>query len=159
MSKFIGVKVVEAEPLALGEYNLLRGWYTPAEENPEDPGYLVQYSDGYISWCPKENFDRQNISINGENNTVTQKDVDAMIKQIHVDENEPNDIGTKITVVTVTLANGFTITDSSTCIDPKNYDPEVGVMCCMERIEDKIWTLLAFLISCGVNGFQKGGGE
>ena len=90
---------------------------------------------------------------------VTEEDVDAMIKQIHVDQITPNDLGSVVTVTTVTLANGFTITESSTCVDPDNYDTEIGVDRCMERIKDKIWYLLGFLLSCGFNGFQKGGGK
>ena len=92
-------------------------------------------------------------------NTVTEEDVNAMIKQIHVDQITPNDLGSVVTVTTVTLANGFTITESSTCVDPQNYSAEIGVDCCMERIKDKIWYLLGFLLSCGFNGFQKGGGK
>ena len=51
-----------------GEYNEFRGWTTPEDENPNDAGYLVEYLDGgtanhpdfenYISWSPKEVFDR-----------------------------------------------------------------------------------------------------
>jgi len=157
MSKFIGVKLVDAQPMTRGEYNVLKGWEIPADEDPKDPGYMVRYSSNYVSWCPEDEFEKQNMPMAGTDNKVSQKDVDAFIKQISVDELTPNDIGTRVTTVTVTLANGFTITETSTCVDPKNYDPEVGVMCCMERIEDKVWFLLGFLLSSGINGFQKGG--
>lgn len=51
------------------EYNQFRGWTLPADENGEDAGYLVEYTDGgtpntkefagYISWSPKEQFENQ----------------------------------------------------------------------------------------------------
>lgn len=50
-----------------GEYNAYRGWTIPADENPADEGYLVEYQDGgkpnmpkhagYVSWSPKDVFE------------------------------------------------------------------------------------------------------
>lgn len=155
MPKFITVKLVDAEFISRGEYNERRGWEIPKDENPEDQGYLKDDGNGHIQWDPAEVFEPQCVPVRGENNTVTQKDVDAFIKVINISEVIPNDSGTIITVVTATLANGFTVTESSTCVDPANYDPEVGLMCCMEKIEDKVWFLLGFLLSSAVNGFHK----
>lgn len=63
-----GTKRVLATPMTRGAYNQYRGWETPADENPKDEGYLVEYQDGgkpncprhagYISWSPKDVFDR-----------------------------------------------------------------------------------------------------
>ena len=158
MSNFIGVKLVDAEPITLGAYNALRGWGLPTDGNCDEPGYFIKHPDDCVTWCPKKTFERDHMPI-VKGDTVTEEDVDAMIKQIHVDQITPNDLGSVVTVTTVTLANGFTITESSTCVDPENYDTEIGIDCCMERIKDKIWYLLGFLLSCGFNGFQKGGGK
>lgn len=158
MSNFIGVKLVDAEPITLGAYNALRGWGLPTDGNYDEPGYFIKHPDDCVTWCPKKTFERDHMPIT-KGNTVTEEDVDAMIKQIHVDQITPNDLGSVVTVTTVTLANGFTITESSTCVDPENYDVEIGIDCCMKRIRTKIWYLLGFLSSCGFNGFQKGGGK
>ena len=56
MEKYIGTKTIEAEPMARGDYNKYRGWTIPADENPDDEGYLVKYSDGYVSWSPEKAF-------------------------------------------------------------------------------------------------------
>lgn len=56
--KYIGIKKIEAEPMTRGEYNDFRGWKTPKDENPSDEGYIVKYSDGYVSWSPKDVFDK-----------------------------------------------------------------------------------------------------
>lgn len=68
MQKYIGTKVVNAAPMNRGEYNRLPGWIFPVDENPDDEGYLVKYTDGgkpnhpnytgYISWSPKDVFER-----------------------------------------------------------------------------------------------------
>jgi hypothetical protein len=159
MQKFIGVKFVDAKPMTRGEYHMLRNWGHHLEKCEEDEGYLFNVAEEVMTWQPKELFKKSHLPINFEGNSITQEDVDAFIKQIHVDQSCPNDIGSTVTVVIVTLANGFTITESSTCIDPANYDAEIGIDCCMERIEDKIWYLLSFLVCCGFNGFQKGDGK
>lgn len=55
--KYIGTKRIEATPMTRGDYNKYRGWTIPVNENPEDNGYLVKYSDNYISWSPKKQFE------------------------------------------------------------------------------------------------------
>ena len=49
MKKYIGTKLVQARPMTRGAYNRYRGWEIPADENPEDEGYMIQYPDGYVS--------------------------------------------------------------------------------------------------------------
>lgn len=65
--KFIGTKIVFALAMTRLAYNAYRGWELPADENGDDAGYLVEYTDGgapnhpahtgYISWSPKPQFD------------------------------------------------------------------------------------------------------
>lgn len=67
MVQYTGTKTVFATPMTRGEYNALRGWEVPEDEDPTDLGYLVQYEndskanvegfDGYISWSPQRPFD------------------------------------------------------------------------------------------------------
>lgn len=47
----------------------------------------------------------------------------------------------KCTVVVCQLPNGFVIVESSACVDPKNYDEEIGIEICMNRIKDKVWEM------------------
>lgn len=68
MNRHLGTKLINAKAMTREEYNELRGWKVPADENPDDAGYLVEYIDGgqanhpdfagYISWSPKDVFDR-----------------------------------------------------------------------------------------------------
>ena len=63
-----GTKRVHANPMNRGDYNSYRGWEVPADEDPADDGYLVENADGgrgndsrhagYISWSPKDVFER-----------------------------------------------------------------------------------------------------
>lgn len=56
MESYIGVKIIDAKPMNLGDYNKFKGWTIPVDENPEKEGYLVKYSDDYISWSPSDAF-------------------------------------------------------------------------------------------------------
>jgi hypothetical protein len=75
MQPHVGMKVVNAAPMTRGEYNTLRGWAVPVDENPNDPGFLVEYVDGgaantphftgYVSWSPKDVFERAYRPVSG----------------------------------------------------------------------------------------------
>lgn len=66
--EYEGTKRLFAWPMTRGEYNLYRGWELPSDEDGSEDGYLVEYLDGgkanddrhqgYISWSPKDVFDR-----------------------------------------------------------------------------------------------------
>lgn len=68
MNTYIGVKLIRAKPMTRGEYNAFRCWNVPADENPADEGFLVEYLDGgkanhkdfagYVSWSPADVFNR-----------------------------------------------------------------------------------------------------
>jgi len=66
MEKYIGVKIIEAELMNLGDYNEYRGWTIPEDEDPAREGYLVVYPDGYESWSPKEIFEEAYRNIGGK---------------------------------------------------------------------------------------------
>ena len=56
MKKFIGTKVILAEPMTLAEAQKVLGReIKPATK--EADGYLVEYKDGYKSWSPKSVFE------------------------------------------------------------------------------------------------------
>jgi hypothetical protein len=74
---------------------------------------------------------------------VTKEQVDAIIS---ASKKESVKMGEKSTVVSVTLPNGFVIVESSSCVDSNNYDHEVGIKICMERVENKVWELEGYLL-------------
>jgi hypothetical protein len=56
MKKYIGTKVIMAEPMTMTEaQKVLDREIKPA--TVEEDGYLVEYKDGYKSWSPKSVFD------------------------------------------------------------------------------------------------------
>lgn len=76
--------------------------------------------------------------------TVTREDVlanmqDVIVKTV-VEFDKP------CTYVTVRMKNGFTLRESTTCVDPANYNEEVGKEICLQKIEDKVWFLLGYAL-------------
>lgn len=57
-----------------------------------------------------------------------------------------DDFGKPCTYVTVRMKNGFTLRESTTCVDPANYNEEIGKQVCLKKIEDKVWFLLGYAL-------------
>ena len=77
-------------------------------------------------------------------NTVTQAEVNENMKDVLVRTVE--EFGKPTTYVTVRMKNGFTLRESTTCVDPANYNEEIGKKLCLKRIEDKVWYLLGYAL-------------
>lgn len=74
---------------------------------------------------------------------ITQDHIDRIMEASEV---QVKTIYGKCTVVSIQLPNGFIITESSACVDPANYDMEMGKAICLERIENKIWELEGYVL-------------
>lgn len=152
MKKYIGAKLIEAEPLTRGQFNERKGIENGVGCNPYDAGYIVKYPDGYESWSPADVFEKAYLQVVDNENlpsgvSIGQKMVDEFISYT-----ERITMGDCTTVVRCVLRNGFVIVESSSCVDPKNYSEEMGYEICMEKIKDKIWELLGFLLQTAWHG-------
>ena len=59
---FLRMNIVEVEPMTRGEHLKSKGLsLIPGSGKEEDEGYKVVYSDGYVSWCPKDKFDAVSV--------------------------------------------------------------------------------------------------
>ena len=160
-----GTKRVYARPMNRGDYNTYRGWEVPADENPADDGYLVEYLDGgksnhaahagYISWSPKDVFERSYKELSAS----PPADIEANIASEHYFTAaegcagrcamavQPNGWVQPLGLLTfcvLVLKNGFTVTGESACVSPENFDPEIGRNIARQNAVDKVWPLLGF---------------
>ena len=111
MSKFIGVKMVEAVPMTAIEadkkgYKVGKEINNGVEHFPNPEGYEVTYPDGYKSWCPKDVFERNNVKFieeNLEDIVHIADDAPDFIKRMGVEHNELVDRYNKL--------NAFIFTD------------------------------------------------
>jgi len=79
--------------------------------------------------------------------SISQMMVNSFISNIKV-----STIGDKTTMVHVTLVNGFEIIETSACVSKENYNEAMGKEICLDKIRDKIWMLLGFLLQSAVGG-------
>lgn len=75
-------------------------------------------------------------------NAVTAEQVKENMQDILV--RTLDDFGKPCTYVVVRMKNGFTLRESTTCVDPTNYDENIGKEICLKKIEDKVWFLLGY---------------
>lgn len=57
MQKYLGVKIIEAKPMSDFDFRRSKGM-TPSDEETDREGYQVVYPDGYVSWSPKDVFEK-----------------------------------------------------------------------------------------------------
>lgn len=131
MKQYIGTKIIEAEPA----YRCMDGQGRvtitddPSEAFPNFPsvedGYRVRYADGYVSWSPKDTFERAYLPLE------TNKELRASKPSISQE-----------------------MVEASSCVSPENYDEKLGREICMKKIKDRVWHLLGFLLQTAVNGVK-----
>lgn len=61
----------------------------------------------------------------------------------------------KCTVVVCQLPSGFVIVESSSCVDPKNYNEQMGIEICMNRIKDRIFEMEAYKLQEDIHMMNK----
>lgn len=49
-------------------------------------------------------------------------------------------------VVVAKIYNGFTIVGESACVDPNNYEEEIGYELALKDIENQLWMLEGYLL-------------
>lgn len=72
------------------------------------------------------------------NDSVKKEDIDSILSQTLISVEK---YGDKTTILKATLPNGFVVVESSSCVDPKNFNMSIGEQICMKKLEDKIWEL------------------
>lgn len=78
--------------------------------------------------------------------SLTSDHIASRIKSV-----EYRKVGLKTTVCLITLVNGFEIVATSGCVDPDNYDPEIGRRIARENAVKKIWELEGYLLQQRIN--------
>lgn len=73
---------------------------------------------------------------------ITQEHIDRIIEDstVHIYDEFGN-----CTVVVMQLPNGYVLVESSGCIDPDEYDHDLGIDCCVKALERRIWQLEGYI--------------
>ena len=87
------------------------------------------------------------VDVSKLKNTVSQSYIDALYREADKSERIVFD---KCLVLSVKLPNGFVITESSACVDPKNFSVKVGLQICEKKIKNKLWELEGYRLQCEI---------
>lgn len=133
---YVGVKIVVA-------------W---EQEKDGQPGYAVKYEDGYVSWSPKATFEAAYLPMGEQNDgsRVTSQMVEQFMGDI-----EAKQLDDKTTLSKADTITGFRQYETSSCVDPANFDMQIGVDICRKRIADTLWKCLGFVVQWGRFGLRK----
>lgn len=154
----IGVKLIAFVAMSRLEYNNLRGWDVPKDENPRDEGYLVEDLNqkpntykygGYVSWSPKAIFESSYFPIE-DSTKISSSDV----MDFHV-LNDGIKLGEKTCVVLDSTVTGFDMVGTSACVDPANYDSQIGETIARNDITSALWGHLGFVLQWAKNGINR----
>lgn len=92
--------------------------------------------------------------------TVTKESIEAKIKSViylnvgagveatdgGVTEQDVIDNLNLVTLCVIILENGFKVEGVSACVDPTNYNEEIGRKCAYENAFEKIWQLEGYML-------------
>lgn len=130
---YIGVKIVTA-------------WQ---EKKDGKPGYVVRYEDGYQSWSPKGAFEKAYLGMDNDGSRVTESMVEDFIGDV-----EAKRIDRKTVLAIAETKSGFTQYETASCVDPANFDMEVGKSICVDRMKSTLWECLGFVVQWGRFGLS-----
>lgn len=52
-----------------------------------------------------------------------------------------------VTICSITLDNGFSVRGESACVDPVNFDADIGENIAHQNAYDKLWQLFGFMLA------------
>jgi hypothetical protein len=95
-------------------------------------------------------FESAYLPIGGDGTKITQESVTAFMGEPIAEQFDE-----KTTIVVADTLTGFKQYEVSSCVDPKNYDQEIGKQVGTKRIEDTIWKCLGFVLQWANYGLKK----
>lgn len=149
--KAINIEMLEVKPMVAQEAREL-GYKVPDVLYSTDMGYEITYPDGSKTWCLKEELDSTYylLSENNDGTKILKEDVENFITDVDV-----TTVGEKTTIVNAHTRSGFDIVRHSSCVDPKNYNEELGKQYAMEEVVNNLWGHLGFVLQWAKFGIDK----
>jgi hypothetical protein len=154
MQHFIGVKMIKAMPMTGHTFADHHDRFVPDGEE-DQPGYMVEYEDGYQSWSPKDVFEKAYLPM-GQIPTGMPNDSKITEQMVESFMGIPLclKVTDKSTLVKVIPRTGFEQFEVSSCVDPANYDHEIGKAVATRKIKDRIWGYLGFVLQWAKYGLH-----
>lgn len=148
--KAIGIELIDVQPMDIVEA-VEQGYISHGPTKDAD-GYAITYPDGYKTWYPKNIVENKLFILDSSNDGSIIKEED--VKKF-IDRYTALTIGEKTTVVHAKTITGFELIEASSCVDPKNYSKKLGEKYSLEKVHNKIWDYLGFVLQWAKNGIYR----
>ena len=63
--------------------------------------------------------------------------------------------GTTVTICSITIDNGYSVRGESACVDPINYNKEIGEELAYKQAFENLWPLFGFLLAETICRYNK----
>lgn len=147
--KAIGIKMVELQPMTANEA-CIRNYETNGRDGSQK-GYEVTYPNGFKAWFDEKTIEKEFFILNENNDgtKICKEDVEAFIKF-----DDACKVGTKTTNVTITTITGYEINGQASCVDPNQFNIDLGIKAAKPRAIDQLWSHLGFVLQWAKNGLK-----
>lgn len=121
-------------------------------QEKDGAGYAVKYEDGYVSWSPKEVFEKAYFPIGDDasNELVTDEMVDHFVLSHRFETVVDETFKPKMTVCLLTLRNGVVLGHSTPCTGPEKTQDDAET--CLRLAKERVRQLLSFVLKWSKNG-------
>lgn len=146
--KAIEVRMIDLKPMTSDEAK--ENGYVIFNCYKNTAGYELTYPSMFKEWIPKSQINKRLFTLMNENgNIITRDDVKRFIR--NVDAQTIND---KTTLVDSKLITNYNIVETSSCVDPKNYDLELGEQFATKKVIDRVYDYLGFVLQWAKDGLN-----
>lgn len=146
--KAIEVRMLDLKPMTSDEAK--ENGYVIFDYHKNTAGYELTYPNMFKEWIPKSQINKRFFTLmNEDGNIITRDDVKRFIRSI-----DAQTINDKTTLVDSKLITNYNIVETSSCVDPKNYDLELGKQFATQKVIDKVWDYLGFVLQWARNGLK-----
>lgn len=146
--KAIEVRMIDLKPMTSDEAK--ENGYAIFDYHKNTAGYELTYPNMFKEWIPKSQINKRFFTLMNENgNTITRDDVLRFIRDI-----DAQTINDKTALVDSKLITNYNIVETSSCVDPKNYDLELGKKYATEKVVNKVWDYLGFVLQWAKDGLK-----
>ena len=142
----LNVNLIEYIPMKKVEFEALYNCRIP--QCDESDGCRILYPDGGETWAPMSLFNKRYFPIKNATKIV-KSDILRFFKSMSCSRIDP-----KTTLVSTETISGFTNHETSSCVDPNNYNHDLGTKYGLEKIVSKMWDHLGFILVWASHGLR-----
>ena len=138
----MGVQLVQAEIAMKSEF-------MPVETEKDIEGYCIKNTN---EWISKEEFEAIYLPLTRPDSIMEpdlESFVGSMSEAFSVDEPD-----NKTTMVRMETRTGYVDYATSSCVDPTNYNQDIGINNCLGELKNRLWPMLGFVLQWAKYGLK-----